>query len=123
MIRVDTYMGNDKMKQFIRGAFILTIAGFISKILSAFYRIPIQNLTGDYGFYIYQQIYPFIATVTILSLYSFPAAISKLGAELGKKKVSFKHFLLPIFLILLCINGLDRKSTRLNSSHVAISYA
>ena len=106
MIRVDTYMGNDKMKQFIRGAFILTIAGFISKILSAFYRIPIQNLTGDYGFYIYQQIYPFIATVTILSLYSFPAAISKLGAELGKKKVSFKHFLLPIFLILLCINGL-----------------
>src|SRR5690625_7758892 len=78
----------------------------INKLLIIFYIIPIQNLTEYYGFYIYQQIYPFIATVTILSLYSFPAAISKLGAELGKKKVSFKHFLLPIFLILLCINGL-----------------
>src|SRR5690625_7641651 len=106
MIRIKKYIDNDKMKQFIRGSFILTIAGFISKILSAFYRIPIQNLTGDYGFYIYQEIYPFIATVTILSLYSFPAAISKLGAELGKRKVSFKHFLLPIFLILLGTIGL-----------------
>src|SRR5690625_2128522 len=105
MIRIDTYMGNDKVKQLVRGAFVLTIAGFISKILSAFYRIPIQNLTGDYGFYMYQQIYPFIATVMILSLYSFPAAISKIGAELGEKKHSFKSFFLPILFLLLCING------------------
>lgn len=106
-MRTGIDMSNNNMKQFIRGAFILTIAGFISKILSAFYRIPIQNLTGDYGFYIYQQIYPFIATVMILALYSFPSAISKLGAELGEKKnKSFHYFLLPVFLILLCMNSL-----------------
>src|SRR5690625_2252101 len=99
-------MSNDNMKQFIRGAFILTVAGMISKILSAFYRIPIQNLTGDYGFYVYQQIYPFIATVMILALYSFPSAISKIGAELDEKNRTTSFFLLPILLILLCINGL-----------------
>ena len=39
-------------------AFVLTIASFIAKVLSALYRIPLQNLVGDEGFYVYQQVYP-----------------------------------------------------------------
>jgi len=90
---------NKRMNSIIQGALILTIAGIISKILSAFYRIPIQNLTGDLGFYLYQQIYPFIAIVIILTLYSFPAAISQMGAALGHKKHDRRFFLLPNLLL------------------------
>ena len=49
------------MKSFMKGAVLLTIAGFIVKLLSAVYRVPFQNLVGDQGFYIYQQVYPFVA--------------------------------------------------------------
>ncbi|HHU20157.1 MAG TPA: polysaccharide biosynthesis protein [Bacilli bacterium] len=67
-------------RQFFKGAFILTYAGLLGKVLSAIYRIPLQNLTGDVGFYIYQQIYPFVGIAMVLALYGFPAAISKLMA-------------------------------------------
>ncbi len=43
-----------------QGAFVLILAGVITKILSAVYRVPFQNIVGDVGFYIYQQVYPFL---------------------------------------------------------------
>ena len=67
-----------KDNHLFRGALILMIAGMLSKVLSALYRIPLQNLTGDFGYYIYQQMYPFIGILMMLSLYGFPAAVSKL---------------------------------------------
>ncbi len=38
------------MRRVMQGAFVLTIASFIAKVLSALYRIPLQNLVGDEGF-------------------------------------------------------------------------
>lgn len=80
----------------MKGALLLTLAGLAGKVLSAGYRIPLQNLTGDVGFYIYQQVYPFLGIVTILSLYGFPSAISQITAELlaRGRGVSFRHFML-----------------------------
>ena len=78
-----------KYQAFWRGAIILTIASFITKVLSAFYRIPYQNIAGDIGFYIYQQIYPFYGFCLILATYGFPIIISKMVAERlerGKQK-------------------------------------
>ena len=46
------------MKTFMKGASILTISAIIVKLLGAVYRVPFQNLVGDKGFYIYQQVYP-----------------------------------------------------------------
>lgn len=69
------------MKSFMKGAVLLTIAGFIVKLLSAIYRVPFQNLVGDQGFYIYQQVYPFVAIFGIWSSYGFAVAISKLLAD------------------------------------------
>jgi polysaccharide transporter, PST family len=63
------------------GAFILTIAGLLTKILSAGYRIPYQNIVGDIGFYIYQQIYPLYGIALVLSTTGFPVVISKMIAE------------------------------------------
>lgn len=74
-------MSNDQTKDLFKGTLILTIAALLTKILSAFYRIPFQNIVGDVGFYIYQQIYPFYGIAVALSTYGFPLVISKLYAE------------------------------------------
>src|SRR5581483_10469078 len=81
-------------KALFRGAFILTIAGLVTKILSAFYRIPFQNIVGDTGFYIYQQIYPFYAIAVSLSTTGFPVVISKLYTEQQEKHDERKSRLL-----------------------------
>ncbi|RDW15309.1 low temperature requirement protein B [Oceanobacillus arenosus] len=101
-------MVENESNRLVKGALLLTFAGLISKILSAGYRIPLQNLTGDIGFYIYQQVYPILGMVMILSLYGFPSAISKMIVDLDEhgKKPSLTGFYLPIFLILLVINGM-----------------
>ncbi|HET7615974.1 MAG TPA: oligosaccharide flippase family protein, partial [Bacillales bacterium] len=64
-----------------RGALLLTAAAVGVKIMSAAYRIPFQNLAGDLGFYVYQQIYPFFAAALFLAAYGFPAALSKVVSE------------------------------------------
>jgi O-antigen/teichoic acid export membrane protein len=69
------------MKQFMKGAVLLTISALLVKLLSAVYRIPFQNIVGDQGFYIYQQVYPFIGVLTIWTSYGFAVAISKLLAD------------------------------------------
>src|SRR3954469_5980820 len=71
----------NQSKSLFKGAFILTIAAIVTKLLSAFYRIPFQNIVGDVGFYIYQQVYPFYGMAVVLSTTGFPVVISKLYAE------------------------------------------
>lgn len=56
---------------------VLTITMLIVKILSAMYRVPYQNVLGDTGLYAYQQVYPIIAIVSVLSLNSIPSVISQ----------------------------------------------
>ncbi len=64
-----------------KGAAILTAAALAAKLLSALYRVPYQNMVGDIGFYIYQQVYPIYGIVVALSLTGYPVAVSKLVAE------------------------------------------
>ncbi|WP_231579156.1 polysaccharide biosynthesis protein [Rossellomorea marisflavi] len=92
-------------KGFLKGAMILTMAALLTKLLSAVYRIPFQNIVGDIGFYIYQQVYPFYGIALALSTYGFPVIISKMVAEKvdrgdqeGAKKVAATSF---IFLLLV----------------------
>lgn len=63
------------------GTFILMAAAILTKILSAVYRVPFQNIVGDVGFYIYQQIYPFFGIAVALATTGFPVIISRLYAE------------------------------------------
>ena len=65
----------------MKGAVLLTVAGLIVKLLSAVYRVPYQNMVGDQGFYIYQQVYPFIAIFGIWTSYGFAVAVSKIMAD------------------------------------------
>lgn len=100
-------MDGNETNKLVKGALLLTIAGLISKILSAGYRIPLQNMTGDIGFYIYQQVYPILGIALVLALYGFPSAISKMTVDLKVegKHLSFTSFYIPIFIILFGING------------------
>lgn len=80
-----------RTNKFLQGAVLLTAAGIITKGLSAIYRVPYQNIVGDIGFYIYQQIYPFLAIVMVLSTTGFPVILSKLLNEYGDGS-NFKNF-------------------------------
>ncbi|MFD2628051.1 putative polysaccharide biosynthesis protein [Oceanobacillus kapialis] len=100
-------MSRNETSQLVRGALLLTGAGILSKLLSAGYRIPLQNLTGDIGYYVYQQVYPILGIMMVLSLYGYPAAISKLRSEMdtNKGRQTLRNFYFPLFLILLVLNG------------------
>lgn len=102
------------MKSFMKGAVLLTIAGFIVKLLSAVYRVPFQNLVGDQGFYIYQQVYPFVAIFGIWTSYGFAVAVSKLLADTGKQahgtilRIAFKYVAaISIAVFVLLFFGAD----------------
>lgn len=70
-----------KMSSYMKGAAMLTISALIVKILSAIYRIPFQNMVGDEGFYIYQQIYPLIGMITTWTSVGFAVALAKLISD------------------------------------------
>ncbi|MEK3936394.1 polysaccharide biosynthesis protein [Sporosarcina sp. FSL W7-1349] len=68
------------MKTFMKGASILAVSAILVRVLGAVYRVPFQNLVGDKGFYIYQQVYPFIGIFIVWTSYGFAVAVSKLLA-------------------------------------------
>ncbi|UQS87047.1 polysaccharide biosynthesis protein [Nicoliella spurrieriana] len=72
---------NSQVKLVMSGAGILTLSSLIAKVLSAAYRIPLQNLVGNVGFYIYQQVYPIYGIGMTFALSGLPVMISKLIAE------------------------------------------
>ncbi|MBW1604779.1 polysaccharide biosynthesis protein [Lactobacillus sp. Sy-1] len=72
---------NSQIQTVMSGAGILTLSSLIAKALSAAYRIPLQNLVGNIGFYIYQQVYPIYGIGMTFALSGLPVLISKLVAE------------------------------------------
>ncbi|KYD00918.1 hypothetical protein B4102_3453 [Heyndrickxia sporothermodurans] len=96
----------DNSRLLLKGAFILTIAATITKILSAVYRVPFQNIVGDIGFYIYQQVYPIYGLAIALTTYGFPVIISKLVAEAEATKEMDSRQIVYISFLLLGIFGL-----------------
>ncbi|WP_160725672.1 putative polysaccharide biosynthesis protein [Bacillus sp. USDA818B3_A] len=122
---------SNSSKAVFKGAFILTLAAILSKILSAFYRIPFQNIVGDVGFYIYQQIYPFYGMAVVLSTTGFPVVISKLyaeqkeqGEDLKRRLLLFASFIfLQVFGIicfLILYLGAEGIAGWMNDPHLAI---
>ena len=93
----------------VKGTVILSVAAFLTKVLSAVYRVPFQNIVGDIGFYIYQQIYPFYGIAVSFAIYGFPVIISKLYAEQTdpsdeeEKQTIFFSSLLAVGMICLII--------------------
>lgn len=108
-------------KLLFKGTMILTLAALFSKVLSAVYRVPFQNIVGDIGFYIYQQIYPFYGIAVAFATYGFPVVISKLYAENieGKDKSVGNQILLPSFIAVALFNFILFLITYFGSSLLA----
>lgn len=99
-------MKSNRVKNVMHGALILSLAALIAKILSACYRIPFENLVGNRGFYVYQQIYPIYGIGMTFALTGFPVFISKLIAEQTdeseKLVVARQIFVILSFFGLMC---------------------
>ncbi|PFJ17086.1 polysaccharide biosynthesis protein [Bacillus cereus] len=72
-------------KRFVKGAAILTITTFLSKLLGSFFQIPLQNIAGDEVLGIFRLVFPVYMIALTLSVAGVPLAISKLIAELKEK--------------------------------------
>lgn len=72
---------NSKRNALVKGTALLTIASLVAKILSAVYRIPFQNMVGNVGFYVYQQVYPIYGIAMTFALSGLPVFISKLVVD------------------------------------------
>ena len=97
-----------KRHPLITGTLILTITGFISRIMGFFYRIYLARLFGEEGMGIYQLLNPVLALSFSLTAAGYQTAISKFVAEQAakEKRNSFKPLLvglsISIPLSLLC---------------------
>lgn len=118
-----------EQKTVLKGVFILTIGAILTKILSAVYRIPFQNMVGDVGFYIYQQVYPFYGLALVMTTNGFPVIISKIYAE--KKGNDAKRLLLISFFFLFGLGvvsfilmylGAGWLAVTMNDAHLAILF-
>ncbi|WP_062051233.1 polysaccharide biosynthesis protein [Bacillus sp. JCM 19034] len=99
----------EEQQRVMKGLALVSMAALVAKMLSAIYRVPYQNLAGDIGFYVYQQIYPLYGFVMVLSMYGLPIALSnkrveliQLGKNTEAKQVTslFFYSLLVIIVIL-----------------------
>lgn len=93
-------MKNKGMSQFFAETWILTISSLITKILSAFYRIPLQNFVGNRGFFIYQQVYPLYGLCTSIALTGLPMFVSQILAEDKDNQAQNRQHLLQGSVIL-----------------------
>lgn len=105
-------MANQSAKQnMYKGAIVLSLASVLVKLMSAIYKVPFQNLTGNEGFYVYQQVYPLYGIAIVFSLNGMPLFISKLVSqeadEKQKEQLVQSLFTLMLSLSLVIWGGLQ----------------
>lgn len=65
----------------LQGAFILSAAAIVSKLIGTLQKIPLQNMGGDAVFGVYNTVYPIYMMIITIAVAGFPAALSKYVAE------------------------------------------
>lgn len=105
-------------QSFLRGAVVLGIAGALSKMMGAIYRIPLARLLEGEGMGIYQMAYPIYTTILSLATAGVPVAISVLVSRKnaqgyrGDEKKIFRASFLILFIFGLILTGLVMNSAR-----------
>ncbi|TYP50868.1 putative polysaccharide biosynthesis protein [Thermosediminibacter litoriperuensis] len=96
----------EKRNSFLKGAIILTAAGFLVKILGAVYRIPLAMMIKDEGMGLYQMAYPIYVTLLSVSTAGLPTAISKMVAgDVAVKRYRNAHRVFKVSLVVLTLVG------------------
>lgn len=86
---------NGTGQSFLAGAVIISVGGFVSKVLGAIYRIPLTNILGGEGMGIYQMVYPLYCILLTVSASGIPTGISRLissGKGAGAEKQAFRLY-------------------------------
>src|SRR5512137_3020734 len=97
----------DKSGSFLKGALVLSIAGALSKILGALYRIPLARLLGGEGMGLYQMAYPIYTTLLALATAGVPVAISVMVARKETQGYTGdSHRIFRVSLVILLVFGL-----------------
>lgn len=69
------------MQKFIYGTLLLTIASFITRFISFFYKVYIIRLIGPEGIGLYEMVFPIYSLILVMTTAGIPVAVSKLVSE------------------------------------------
>lgn len=83
-----------KKQGYLKGALIISVGGFISKLLGAVYRIPLIAILGGTGMGIYQMVYPLYCILLTVSASGIPTGIARLIASGNAEGAERRAFLL-----------------------------
>ncbi len=114
----------EKKQHFLKGAVVLSIAGAISKILGAVYRIPLARLLGGEGMGLYQMAYPIYTTILSLATAGVPVAISVLVSRkeaegyTGDSRKIFRVSLLMLFILGLVLTLIMMQSAQFIANYI-----
>ena len=72
---------NKAASRLMQGATILAVAGIVSKIFGAIFRIPLTNMIGAEGQSYYGAAYPVYQFFYVIATAGFPVAISRMVSE------------------------------------------
>ena len=92
---------SSRKKIFLKGAFVLTLVGLISRVIGFFFRIFLSRSFGTEGIGIYHLIFPAYALCISLSAAGIETALSRLTARyasLGRPDLSRASFQTALFL-------------------------
>ncbi|MBE5949913.1 MAG: polysaccharide biosynthesis protein [Lachnospiraceae bacterium] len=87
----------------VQGALLLTIAGFLTRIIGFFYRIFLSRTIGAEGMGLYQLIFPIYGIVSSISIASVQTSVSRYVAaeqSAGRKHGAKNSLLAGVFLSL-----------------------
>ena len=87
---------------FMLQGIILAAAGIITRIIGLIYRIPLNGIIGDNGYY--TKAYDIYSMALVISSYSLPIAVSKLVSAkiaMGEEKNAFRIFLSALLFALV----------------------
>lgn len=103
-----------KKQSYLKGALIISVGGFISKLLGAVYRIPLVAFLGGEGMGIYQMVYPLYCILLTVSASGIPTGIARLissGSAKGAEKRAFYLYggigLIGSLLMFVCATPLS----------------
>lgn len=108
----------------IKGTFILTVAGFITRIIGFFYRIFLSRCFGEEGVGLYQLIFPFYALGLSLTCAGIQTAISRCVAgksAVGRHTQARQIFYLGTWLS-LCLSLAFLICTQQNAEYIAVHF-
>lgn len=88
-----------------QGVALMTLTSVIVKVLSAIYRVPFQNMVGNEGFYIYQQVYPIYGIGMVIALNGVPMYLSKVMVEYEQQRERQYQLMQQLFglLAMICL--------------------